>query len=384
MQAEDFTQRLQKMKSVVDEGVGSQRQLREERRRAEEARDEAQAKITELIASNKADLQNAKLHVALRDLYRSWSAAALPAEELQPSHDQEEVIKATSSWLEASSAASTEGDPGSRKRKRTAASPIMESIGKLKAGNANQELGSQSLVETAAEAMLKVQGLRLGRTKSDAGANELEDLAFQLHAAERALLRLHKSKPVMPVFSAVATLCLVASGGARRNRGRLEELRKRVKNLAASPRQVSVILNMFSKDLKKFQSAGQEDGADKWLPHMIEEVIGPDGILEGLWDIVEQSVEAWDLLEDFQLRTRRFVANVRDSQQSSAQLRLLFYWLCADLRPALSPPSLKEGSAAEHEDDSARPWLEISALLRHLSSEFDVLHKGKTETSNHA
>ncbi|CAE7507358.1 unnamed protein product, partial [Symbiodinium microadriaticum] len=153
----------------------------------------------------------------------------------------------------------------------------------------------------------------------------------------------------MPVFSAVATLCLVASGGARRNRGRLEELRKRVKNLAASPRQVSVILNMFSKDLKKFQSAGQEDGADKWLPHMIEEVIGPDGILEGLWDIVEQSVEAWDLLEDFQLRTRRFVANVRDSQQSSAQLRLLFYWLCADLRPALSPPSLKEGSAAEHE-----------------------------------
>ncbi|CAE7417845.1 unnamed protein product, partial [Symbiodinium sp. CCMP2456] len=86
----------------------------------------------------------------------------------------------------------------------------------------SQELGSQSLVETAAEAMLKVQGLRLGRTKSDAGASELEDLAFQLHAAERALLRLHKSKPVMPVFSAVATLCLVTSGGARRNRGRLE------------------------------------------------------------------------------------------------------------------------------------------------------------------
>ena len=28
---------------------------------------------------------------------------------------------------------------------------------------------------------------------------------------------------------------------------------------------------------------------------------------------------------------------------------LLFYWLCADLRPALSPPSLKEGGAAEHE-----------------------------------
>eukprot|EP00913_Durusdinium_trenchii_P009639 g9057.t1 len=109
---------------------------------------------------------------------------------------------------------------------------------------------AQRLLELTCEALLRVHCHRAS-TVEDAGSSfRLEELARELHAAEKAILRAHKAKPVMPLLGSAAVVCLMASGGARRSRARLEELQKRVKSVTQEVGNLHRVLRQISPHLK--------------------------------------------------------------------------------------------------------------------------------------
>ncbi|CAL1153860.1 unnamed protein product [Cladocopium goreaui] len=225
--------------------------------------------------------QNLRHRISLRDLHTSWCVAALAEEEMRLGAAQQETIKACSEALAANAAAvSSEGRHG--KRRKAAYSATQESVLKLKAELMSGEYSSQRLVELTCEALLRVHCQR-AKAADDLGGFRLEELAKQLHAAERALLRSHKTKPVMPLLSSVAVVCLVASGGARRSRARLEELHKGVK---AVSQQLA--------DLHETQCSGcLRTENPLYSVQRLDNLLGNDGLITGLWCVCEESVEDW-------------------------------------------------------------------------------------------
>eukprot|EP00434_Breviolum_minutum_P032297 symbB.v1.2.028559.t1/scaffold3038.1/size64864/4 len=165
----------------------------------------------------------------------------------------------------------------------------------------------------------------------------------------------------MPLLSSAAVVCLIASGGARRSRARLEELQKRLKNMKQELVHLDRVLREIDPHLKKVYVSGKAEAADKWLPQMFEHLVGNDGLLTGLWCVSEESVEAWDLLENFQQRCRRFLVHSK-AEQGGSQLRLLLYWLFLDSRQVLD---------AKRAEDKQGPWVELVNLLRQLSGEYN-------------
>ncbi|CAJ1409831.1 unnamed protein product [Effrenium voratum] len=145
--------------------------------------------------------------------------------------------------------------------------------------------------------------------------------------------------------------------------GLAQELQKRVKSVNQELVHLAAVMRQMAPHLKNIFVAGKAEPADQWIAKMLDHLNGNDGILPGLWGVSEESVEAWDLLETFQMRCRRFVQHSKASDQSASQLRLLLYWLFQDSRAAL------DGKRAEEK----QPWVEMVKLLRQLSGEYNVL-----------
>jgi len=119
------------------------------------------------------------------------------------------------------------------------------------------------------------------------------------------------------------------------------------------------VLRQISPQLKNTYVPGKAEAADKWLPEMLDNLLGNDGLITGLWCVCEESVEAWDLIENFQQRCRRFL--VHSKGEGGSRLRLLLYWLFVDSRQVLD---------AKRAEDK-QPWVELVSLLRQLAGEYD-------------
>eukprot|EP00435_Cladocopium_sp_Y103_P056886 s1597_g19.t1 len=340
MEAEDFRQLLAQARYALQQSQESQQRIQLRANDLEKQLSEANQRIAK---------QNLQQRISLRDLHTSWCVAALAQEELRLGPAQQETIKACSEALTANAAAvSSEGRHG--KRRKAAYSATQESVLKLKAELMSGDFSTQRLVELTCEALLRVHCQR-AKAADDVGGFRLEELAKQLHAAERALLRSHKTKPVMPLLSSVAVVCLIASGGARRSRARLEELYKGVK---AVSQQLA--------DLHETQCTGCVLRTENLLYSVqrLDNLLGKDGLITGLWCVCEESVEdwrrlfdiAWDLIENFQQRCRRFL--VHSKGEGGSRLRLLLYWLFVDSRQVLD---------AKRAEDK-QPWVELASLLR--------------------
>lgn len=359
MEAEDLRQQLAKAQAALEQSQSSHAELQQRINDMETELFKAKNEVVELSKSKTTAIEELRQRMNLRDLHTSWCVAALGEEQLQLAPAQQEAMKAWSEALAANAAVPSEGRPA--KKRKAAHSATLESVHKLQAELMGDGFTAQRLLELTCEALLRVHCHRAS-TVEDAGSSfRLEELARELHAAEKAILRAHKAKPVMPLLGSAAVVCLMASGGARRSRARLEELQKRVKSVTQEVGNLHRVLRQISPHLKNIYVSGKAEAADKWLPQMLEHLVGHDGVVPGLWGVSEESVEAWDLLESFQQRCRRFLVHSK-SEQGALQLRLLLYWLFIDSRQVLDAKRAEE----------KQPWVELVSLLRQLAGEYDL------------
>eukprot|EP00930_Biecheleria_cincta_P085613 TRINITY_DN7499_c0_g1_i3.p1 TRINITY_DN7499_c0_g1~~TRINITY_DN7499_c0_g1_i3.p1 ORF type:complete len:585 (-),score=166.11 TRINITY_DN7499_c0_g1_i3:153-1907(-) len=229
-----------------------------------------------------------------------------------------------------------------------------------------QSIRIQHVLDKAADALLKFEGIRTSSALAESGSAELSELAFTVSRLCDLFKQPKCSKQISglsasnsSLLRASAAVCLAGSGAYKRAKDSLNSRYADVKTCSQKLKLLHCTLKKHAARINKLlQRDGETTNISDEMLQMLEIAANDKdgGLLVKLVDIARRSMDAWHLLEEYQQCTRRFAKSLGMSgsaEDSSKAPTILFSWLLTDMKGAMAAGSITQS-----------PWVEFAVLLR--------------------